>query len=238
MSECQLLGGFSWVIQGLLLICCLGSLLIKRNYESPKRKMRVWLMDTSKQALAAGSEHWINLLLAVVFGGSDEGDPCVWYVLSGLMGFLFGTPFAYISIKICTKIAKRFQIKPILETGVYTDDPYGEPRTSWWLAQCSLWLCIILFQRISMALIFSSTTFHRAYGSFGSWLLSPFVNQYARIIAVMIFFPGIVNCCEFWVQDNFLMEHGHGKKKRDEDYDQKIELSNEDTIPILRRVVD
>lgn len=42
-ETCQLLGGFALVVQAIMGIIVIGSLLLKRGREKPRRKWRVWL---------------------------------------------------------------------------------------------------------------------------------------------------------------------------------------------------
>eukprot|EP00301_Raphidiophrys_heterophryoidea_P015263 c23822_g1_i1.p1 GENE.c23822_g1_i1~~c23822_g1_i1.p1 ORF type:complete len:259 (-),score=50.01 c23822_g1_i1:248-991(-) len=213
--ECDLLGPFSFIIQAILMALSLSSLLVKRQLENPKRPIRVWLMDTSKQAFAAGSEHFINLFLAELFGGANEGDPCVWYFVAGFMGFAFGTPFAYVMIRLVTRLARKCQIAPLENTGVYNSDLLGEPKFSWWAAQCATWLSIIAVQRVCIGLLFSVPAIHTALGNFGLFVMWPVEGTYyVRILVVVMVLPTLINMGEFWVQDNFLMEQNRRTRAR------------------------
>eukprot|EP00301_Raphidiophrys_heterophryoidea_P019879 c470_g1_i1.p1 GENE.c470_g1_i1~~c470_g1_i1.p1 ORF type:complete len:280 (-),score=56.18 c470_g1_i1:270-1052(-) len=216
MTECGLLGSFSFFVQFILFVMSFSSLLVKRQLEHPKRSVRVWLMDTSKQAFASGSEHFINLFLAQLFGGDSEGDPCVWFFVAGFVGFSFGTPFAFVMIRIFTFLARRFKIKPLENTGVYNEDLLGTPKISWWAAQCSMWLFIIAIQRTCMGLMFSVSWIHTALGNFGLMVMWPVEGTfYVRIVVVIIVLPVLINMGEFWVQDNFLMEQNtHARLER------------------------
>jgi hypothetical protein len=70
-QPCALLGLLSWLLQGVLLFCCLGILYFKRTMEIPRRPIKIWMLDTSKQGLGVGSIHWFNILLAYVFQSPD-----------------------------------------------------------------------------------------------------------------------------------------------------------------------
>jgi hypothetical protein len=53
-KECELLGEFGILMQVVLGITSFSSLFLKRHLEYPKRSLRVYLLDVSKQAFSAG----------------------------------------------------------------------------------------------------------------------------------------------------------------------------------------
>ncbi|KAL6944931.1 hypothetical protein ACO0QE_002373 [Hanseniaspora vineae] len=70
-EECLLLGPLSLTIQGFMGLIILGTLLIKRSKEHPRRKMKVWMYDISKQILGSLSTHFLNVVVSIL-KGSDE----------------------------------------------------------------------------------------------------------------------------------------------------------------------
>eukprot|EP00404_Azadinium_spinosum_P060001 CAMPEP_0180698254 /NCGR_PEP_ID=MMETSP1038_2-20121128/3927_1 /TAXON_ID=632150 /ORGANISM="Azadinium spinosum, Strain 3D9" /LENGTH=193 /DNA_ID=CAMNT_0022729813 /DNA_START=65 /DNA_END=645 /DNA_ORIENTATION=- len=56
------------------------TLVYKRYQETPKRKWQIWLMDSTKQGLAMGLQHFVNIFLAVMFAtGKTQASECIWY---------------------------------------------------------------------------------------------------------------------------------------------------------------
>lgn len=50
VGSCHLLGGiFASFIQGCLALLCIGTLIIKRQNEHPRRDWLVWFLDVMKQ---------------------------------------------------------------------------------------------------------------------------------------------------------------------------------------------
>jgi hypothetical protein len=100
-GECQLLGPFALLIQGALGILALSSLVFKRYRETPRRPLKVWAFDASKQVVGSMLLHLANLLMSMLSSGqfdidqkakqaatftqADEGrqpNPCSFYLLN------------------------------------------------------------------------------------------------------------------------------------------------------------
>jgi hypothetical protein len=100
-AECQLLGPFALLIQGALGILALSSLVFKRYRETPRRPLKVWAFDASKQVVGSMLLHLANLLMSMLSSGqfdidqkakqaaaftqADEGrqpNPCSFYLLN------------------------------------------------------------------------------------------------------------------------------------------------------------
>jgi len=77
--QCQVLSGFSGiVVQALLFGVSVGSLLTKWWLEKPRRRFRIFFLDSSKQFLGAGVIHCLNLVCAVTFSHlqASAADEC------------------------------------------------------------------------------------------------------------------------------------------------------------------
>lgn len=100
-GECQLLGPFALLVQGALGILALSSLVFKRYRETPRRPLKVWAFDASKQVVGSMLLHLANLLMSMLSSGqldidqkakqaaaftqADEGrqpNPCSFYLLN------------------------------------------------------------------------------------------------------------------------------------------------------------
>lgn len=101
-GECKLLGPFALLVQGALGILAVSSLVFKRWRETPRRPLKVWSFDASKQVVGSALLHLANLLMsifssgqfdithkaqqaatAVVQGGKKEfPNPCSFYLLN------------------------------------------------------------------------------------------------------------------------------------------------------------
>ena len=58
-GKCELLRMFGFFIQFLLGVICFSVLVIKRQLESPKRSLLVWLLDISKQGISTLILHFL-----------------------------------------------------------------------------------------------------------------------------------------------------------------------------------
>ena len=59
-NKCELFGPFGFLVQFTLGCMCFGSLILKRQFEHPKRSVRIWLLDISKQGISTFLIHFIN----------------------------------------------------------------------------------------------------------------------------------------------------------------------------------
>jgi hypothetical protein len=71
-GECKLLGPFALLIQSALGILALVSLVWKRWRETPRRPIKVWFFDASKQVFGSSLLHLSNLLMAMFSSGDFD----------------------------------------------------------------------------------------------------------------------------------------------------------------------
>lgn len=94
--DCRLLDRFAISVQVLMGALALSSLVYKRHREKPRRPLKIWSFDVSKQVLGQLIVHILNILVSLLVGGQgtsvymggDETDvdsaskhgsnPCVW----------------------------------------------------------------------------------------------------------------------------------------------------------------
>lgn len=69
-GECNLLGSFSVLIQGVLGALALLSLVYKRWRERPQRPVKIWAFDVSKQVIGSILLHLLNLAMSEVSSGT------------------------------------------------------------------------------------------------------------------------------------------------------------------------
>jgi hypothetical protein len=68
-GQCELLGNFAILVQGLLGLLALMSLVFKRWRERPQRPVKVWFFDVSKQVVGSVLLHIANLLMSMFSSG-------------------------------------------------------------------------------------------------------------------------------------------------------------------------
>lgn len=100
-GECRLLGPFALLVQAALGAIALLSLVFKRWRESPRRPLKIWFFDVSKQVIGSILLHILNLLMSMFSSGdfdaakqaqqvsnaakADDGrtpNPCSFYLLN------------------------------------------------------------------------------------------------------------------------------------------------------------
>jgi hypothetical protein len=101
-NECHLLGPYALIVQGALGLLAVSSLFYKRWRESPRRPLKIWFFDVSKQVFGSVLLHLANILMSMLSSGSfdvaaktkatpqfagadDEGrqpNPCSFYLLN------------------------------------------------------------------------------------------------------------------------------------------------------------
>jgi hypothetical protein len=75
-GECKLLGPFALIVQAVLGALSLLSLVWKRYREHPRRPVKVWAFDVSKQVFGTVLLHMANLFMSMLSSGSfDVASP-------------------------------------------------------------------------------------------------------------------------------------------------------------------
>lgn len=121
-------------------------ILVKRHRERPRRPLRVWLYDASKQAIAQAVIHFLSILLAMGLGVRERHgvqDMCVWYFLNIMLDTTIGVLLLAGFHAIVRAIAKRKQIKS-LESGNYGKPP----RLSIWAIQLVVFIFNIALVKV------------------------------------------------------------------------------------------
>lgn len=101
-GECNLLGDFALIVQGALGLLAVSSLAVKRLREHPRRPVKIWFFDVSKQVFGSVLLHLANILMSMLSSGQfdvqaqtqaaalnavsdekgDEPNPCSFYLLN------------------------------------------------------------------------------------------------------------------------------------------------------------
>lgn len=100
-GECKLLGSFALLVQGALGLLALSSLVYKRWRETPRRPLKIWFFDVSKQVVGSVLLHLANLLMSMFSAGDfdiaaktkatpqfaqnekgEQPNPCSFYLLN------------------------------------------------------------------------------------------------------------------------------------------------------------
>lgn len=206
--SCHLLeGALTFVLQGFLGLCALGTLVYKWSHEYPKRERKVFVYDVSKQACGMAFAHVINIWIAYIVNTHYVyGDECRWYFVNLLLDSTIGTGLNWIYLKIFhTCIRKRRWV--LCQTGDYRVS-YTRCNKSF-MIQVAIWLCIINLSKWSVFLC-CIVPFHHQLNALGKILLSGVsAHPSLELCVVMFLVPLACNLFQFWIQDTFLKGKRH-----------------------------
>lgn len=71
-GECNLLGDFAILVQTALGLLAVSSLAIKRMREHPRRPLKIWFFDVSKQVFGSVLLHLANILMSLLSSGKFD----------------------------------------------------------------------------------------------------------------------------------------------------------------------
>jgi hypothetical protein len=212
MTSCSLLDAWGLAVQGLLGIGALSTLAYKRQLETPRRPFRVWLFDTSKQAISSGVGHLQNVGLSeLVFVRIQVArtSPCVWYLVNLIFDTSLGTCVSYyllrsaeVALSTCADSLPTGCTQALLEMA--STGHYGTPPSaSRWASQVFLWLLVVtLAKAVVSALILMAAAPLHAVGLSTLRPLEPYPRL--EVVIVMLIAPLLLNVIQLWIQDNFL----------------------------------
>ena len=215
-GKCELLGMFGFFIQFVLGIVCFSVLVIKRQLESPKRSLIIWLLDVSKQGISALLLHFFNLFFSVVVSSENE-DQCVWYLNNVLLDGSIGVIFQWIFVRCLEILARKLKIDALTSGCYYSyeQNEFSENTIDYsiWASQMGIW-CLI--STISKTLIYIILNIWiDFFNKFGAEILSKFKdNPKLELIFVMIVVPFCISCLQYWITDNFLKESDESRIER------------------------
>lgn len=200
MSECQLIqGGFALFIQFILGSLCIGTLVIKRLTEIPRRPWDIWSFDALKQGIGATFGHFANIILSVLLVTDVPVDECQWYCLSYLVDATLGITM---NLLLLTAFEWMLRHQPNCSHLKFGD--YGDPPSiRLFIAQLSIWLTIVLFTKV----VTYSIQLHYSIQleALMAYLLSGVSEDpKLELVMVMIVIPMTVNSLQFWLTDMFL----------------------------------
>ncbi|ETV74922.1 hypothetical protein, variant [Aphanomyces astaci] len=199
IERCTLLNGtFNNLIQVMLGLIALSVLIFKRYHERPRRPLRIWMFDASKQLIGAGVAHAANLAIAITLSGLAKGqtgaDQCAFYFVNFTLDTTFGVAVNYLLLKALVYFAVKYNV-----TALQVPGDYGHPiQVRVWAIQLVTWLVIICSTKILIgAVIFGLET---PLGDVAAWLFSPFGDlPKVELVIVMVACPVLMNGLQFWV---------------------------------------
>lgn len=224
-GECNLLGDFALLVQGALGLLAVSSLAVKRWREHPRRPVKIWFFDASKQVFGSVLLHLANILMSMLSSGKfdvasstnatpqhaaideDQPNPCSFYLLNLAIDTTIGIPILVLLLKILHRGAMLTPLANPPES--IRSGNYGyPPRATWWLKQSVIYFCGLLLMKLCVLAIFA---FLPWIAWVGDWALRwTEGNTAVQITFVMFIFPLIMNALQYWIIDNFIKDPEHG----------------------------
>mmetsp|Transcript_17734 Transcript_17734/g.25026 ORF Transcript_17734/g.25026 Transcript_17734/m.25026 type:complete len:256 (-) Transcript_17734:271-1038(-) len=193
----------SWV-QILLAFLALASLYFKRLNETPRRTLKTWALDVSKQGFGATYAHIVNMLIAAVISDNVRGDyvledQCAWYAINFLIDTTLGLVLSIAFLRILSDQAEKRDWVCLKNTGVYCK----KDTMKHWIHQLLAWLGILSIVKVILLVVL--WVFSPLLAVIGDFLFQPLQgNIRFELLFVMILFPGILNMFYFWIADHYL----------------------------------
>ncbi|CBY02323.1 hypothetical protein IAQ61_006907 [Plenodomus lingam] len=218
-GECNLLGNFALLVQGALGLLAVSSLAIKRMRESPRRPVKIWFFDVSKQVFGSVLLHLANILMSMLSSGSfdvatkvaataadqkgDQPNPCSFYLLNLAIDTTIGIPILVLLLKL---LHRGFALTSLANPPEsIRSGNYGHPpRATWWLKQSLIYFLGLIGMKLCVLAIF---TFLPWIAWVGDWALRwTEGNMALQITFVMFIFPLIMNAVQYWIIDSFIKD--------------------------------
>ncbi|KAK5012340.1 hypothetical protein LTR16_003657 [Cryomyces antarcticus] len=238
-GECRLLGPFALIIQAALGALALLSLVFKRYRERPRRPLKIWWFDVSKQLFGSVLLHLANLFMSMLSSGDfdvaakakamaaqtqGEGgrkpNPCSFYLLNLAIDTTIGIPILVVLLRILHHaVLLTHMVSPpeSIKSGNYGQPP----RATWWLKQSTIYFVGLFGMKLCVFFIFQLLPW---LGWVGDWALRWTENSEAlQITFVMFVFPVIMNAIQYYIIDGFIKskdpaggeEHGEEGEERE-----------------------
>ncbi|KAI9844722.1 MAG: hypothetical protein M1838_002061 [Thelocarpon superellum] len=223
-GECKLLGPFALFVQGGLGLLAMLSLVWKRHRERPRRPLKVWAFDVSKQVVGSLLVHVANLLMSMLSAGqfsvhpkvaaatgrSDDSthhvyqpNPCSFYLLNLAIDTTLGIPVLIFLLRITTKLCLLTPFGQPAES--IQSGNYGRPpKTWWWFKQSIIYFLGLLGMKICVYFIFALLPW---ISRIGDWALRwTEGNEMIQVFFVMLLFPVIMNALQYYIIDSFIKD--------------------------------
>lgn len=128
-------------------VLVLGSLVLKRAQEKPRRKWRVWAGDVSKQIVGQAFVHASNVLISDQLARHKTENPCSLYALNILVDTTLGVLVLFGFLKVSTRIIEK-------SDPTYRSGDYGNPfNMSTWTKQAAVYVACLTAMKIMVIVI-------------------------------------------------------------------------------------
>ncbi|KAK0763147.1 vacuolar membrane domain-containing protein [Trichoderma afarasin] len=224
-GECQLLGPFALLVQAALGGLAMLSLVYKRWREHPRRPVKVWFFDVSKQVFGSVLVHMSNIFMSMLTSGRfsikveptvverlvlvARGDddyvpnPCSFYLLNLAIDTTVGIPILIVLLRVFSALASFTPLgKPVesIKSGYYGNPP----NAWWWLKQSFIYFAGLFGMKVCVLIIFIMMPW---ISQVGDWALGwTEGNEKLQVAFVMMIFPLIMNALQYYIIDSFIKQ--------------------------------
>lgn len=148
-NNCDLVGLFGIAVQIVLALLIFTAVKIKHHFERPRRILKLFFMDGTKQLSSNTMMHVMNVWLAVAVGTSKNHDQCGIYFMSLLLDVTLGLAITYglvvlsnrvLSVAFTKRMKSGNYFKGVRKGAniVYVIDYWA------WIKQILVWLLLVL----------------------------------------------------------------------------------------------
>lgn len=249
-GQCRLLEGPVAIIAQLALCAfVLASLFLKRALESPRRTIKVWAMDVSKQGFSALAAHLCNMITAILAAGlvhSSRASECSWYFVVYSIDTSIGVTLTILLHNLVISTARQLQrnsysrleatTNPVASWGTVVNQRwfdylarcgyYGDPPAlKPWLWQIGEWTLVTVLARAFCASLVI------LLGRYGLVDAANFIDRLFAghpkllLLFVMVMCPVFMNIVQAFIQDAVLRwrrRAKNGKVSRYVDSEQEV----------------
>ncbi|KAF2835006.1 hypothetical protein M501DRAFT_903008, partial [Patellaria atrata CBS 101060] len=243
-NDCRLLGNFALLVQAALGGLAVLSLVWKRWRERPRRPVKVWSFDVSKQVVGSVLLHVANLFMSMLSSGSldiaasakdaathaqaqdgRQPNPCSFYLLNIFIDTTIGIPILVILLRL---LHVGFSYTPLATPPEsIRSGNYGRPpRYTWWLKQCLIYFIGLFGMKLCVFLLFALLPW---IAWVGDWALRwTEGNEAIQITFVMFIFPLVMNAMQYYIIDSFIKDpaggEGHEDLSGEEEHEERRRL--------------
>eukprot|EP00040_Diaphanoeca_grandis_P023950 m.130997 g.130997 ORF g.130997 m.130997 type:complete len:264 (+) comp29515_c0_seq5:311-1102(+) len=210
-ATCDMASETGWGLQLLVGLLAFTTLVVKRQWETPRRPWKVWFFDSSKQGFVAVEIHFINVLLAE---SMNNHDSCTWYFTLSILDSTFGLLTVYWLLRALSWLVAKYRLRH-LNSGEYGTPPRVKP----WLYQMFAYNLVMLIEKGLCSLLLLIPAVQMT----GNAILRPAakLSQTFEYVLALLITPFAISALWFWVVDGFIkkaeMYHANGFSKREAD---------------------
>jgi hypothetical protein len=213
-KQCQVLSGIvGLTVQGALFAMSVSALLLKWKLEDPRRPLRIFMLDSSKQFVGAGVIHALNMICAVAFAHLEASvaDECAWYWVNIMIDTTLG-------VLVCWGLLKLTEHLFQYDSGHYGKgastgiDWEASPDYNKWLRQIMVWCGIVALMKVFVVFIMYALApfWINVSVACTHWI----TKRDLRLLFVMLVTPTCMNMFQFVITDSFL-KYSKAKAKQD-----------------------